>query len=313
MKKNYFLIFLLLACEICTGQNLVQNPSFENYTTCPNGWAQIADAIGWSSFRETCDYYNACCTTNWGTPSNIAGYQLPHSGNAYAGIIIFDRAASYYREVIGGQLLSPLVIGQKYDISFYTCLSIKSPNNAFASNKIGAKFTTTAYTATSDQIPINNIAPIHHDTIITDTLNWTLVSGSFISDSAYLYIAIGNFFDDTNTDTLRLGNGILPIFAYYYIDDVSVTVDNSGVGINANNSPTNFVSIYPNPVIDKLNVQTNNYEQTEITLYDITSRKLLQQTFTNTTIINTEQLAKDIYIYEIRNKNGIIKKGKIIK
>ncbi len=71
--------------------------------------------------------------------------------------------------------------------------------------------------------------------------------------------------------------------------------------------------IYPNPVTDKLNVQVNNNEPTEIILYDLSSRKLLQQIFTNTTTINTEQLAKGMYLYTVRNRNGIIKNGKVIK
>lgn len=73
------------------------------------------------------------------------------------------------------------------------------------------------------------------------------------------------------------------------------------------------VSIYPNPINDKLTIQTYNYERTELILYDLSSRKLLQQSFTNSITINLEQLAKGIYLYEIRNLNGIIKNGKVIK
>ena len=47
--------------------------------------------------------------------------------------------------------------------------------------------------------------------------------------------------------------------------------------------------------------------------HDIASRKLLQQKFTNAVSLNTEQLAKGVYLYEVRNKNGVIKKGKVVK
>ncbi len=73
------------------------------------------------------------------------------------------------------------------------------------------------------------------------------------------------------------------------------------------------IILYPNPVIDKLNIQISNYEQTEIILYDLSSRKFLQQTFTNSTTINIEQLAKGMYLYTVRNRNGIIKNGRVIK
>ena len=74
-----------------------------------------------------------------------------------------------------------------------------------------------------------------------------------------------------------------------------------------------IINIFPNPVTDKLIINIDNYEPTEIILYDLSSRKLLQQTFTNSTTLNTEQLAKGMYLYTVRNKNGIIKNGKVIK
>ena len=73
------------------------------------------------------------------------------------------------------------------------------------------------------------------------------------------------------------------------------------------------ISISPNPVTDKLNVILNNKELSEIILYDISSRKLLQKKFTNSVSLNTEQLSKGIYIYEVRDKNGLCKKGKVVK
>ena len=71
--------------------------------------------------------------------------------------------------------------------------------------------------------------------------------------------------------------------------------------------------LFPNPFNDNLNISVKENEQTEIILYDIFSRKLLQQTFTNSTTLNTEQLANGIYIYELRNRNGTIRNGKVIK
>jgi hypothetical protein len=53
--------------------------------------------------------------------------------------------------------------------------------------------------------------------VITDTANWTLVSGSFVADSAYRYIVLGNFFDDAHTDTVHFIPG--PSAAAYYLYD----------------------------------------------------------------------------------------------
>jgi len=73
------------------------------------------------------------------------------------------------------------------------------------------------------------------------------------------------------------------------------------------------VTVYPNPFNDKIEVANENNIQSEIILFDITSRKILQQKFTNSVSLNTEQLAKGLYLYEVRDKNGLYKKGRVVK
>ena len=139
-----------------------------------------------------------------------------------------------------------------------------------------------------------------------------MVSGNYTAIGGENYIIIGNFKEDFNT--FFGGGGIASTtyqYIYTYIDNVSLTVCQD-------NSITHYdkeihINAFPNPVFDKLNISIDNYEPTEIILYDLSSRKLLQQTFTNTTTINTEQLAKGMYLYTVRNKNRIIKNGKVIK
>ena len=63
----------------------------------------------------------------------------------------------------------------------------------------------------------------------------------------------------------------------------------------------------------ELIVETNNHEPSEIILYDLASRKLLQQKFINSVSLNTQELETGIYIYEVRNKDGLYKKGKVVK
>jgi hypothetical protein len=75
----------------------------------------------------------------------------------------------------------------------------------------------------------------------------------------------------------------------------------------------NLISIFPDPFVNELNVVMSKKEFFEITLYDITSRKTLQQKFKNSASLNTEQLAKGLYLYEVRNKNGVVNKGKVVK
>lgn len=73
------------------------------------------------------------------------------------------------------------------------------------------------------------------------------------------------------------------------------------------------LTISPNPFSEILNIKLNDITTFEIILYDVASRKLFQQTFTNSAAINTSQLAKGIYIYVVKSKNEVIKIGKVVK
>jgi len=71
--------------------------------------------------------------------------------------------------------------------------------------------------------------------------------------------------------------------------------------------------LYPNPFNEMLQIRNKKNEPSEIILYDMASRKLLQQKFTNSVTLNTEQLAKGLYVYEVRSRDGLRKKGKVMK
>lgn len=83
-------------------------------------------------------------------------------------------------------------------------------------------------------------------------------------------------------------------------------------GILENNINEEII-LFPNPFSDKINVEVKINEQVEIIIYDILARKLIQQKFANSISLNTGQLAKGLYIYEVRDKNGLCKKGKVVK
>lgn len=73
------------------------------------------------------------------------------------------------------------------------------------------------------------------------------------------------------------------------------------------------IKIYPNPFSTQLTFQISTNQQTTISVYNFLGQQVIQQTFTGSTAINTEQLANGIYFYELRNGKGIIKTGKIVK
>ncbi|MBK8657845.1 MAG: aryl-sulfate sulfotransferase [Bacteroidetes bacterium] len=75
----------------------------------------------------------------------------------------------------------------------------------------------------------------------------------------------------------------------------------------------NTISIYPNPFSNQLMLQCLTNENFTFTLYDMQGQRILQQTYSNSTTLNTSQLADGLYFYELRNSKGTLKTGKLIK
>lgn len=217
------LIFIMfISNSLCIfAQNLVPNPSFEEYSFCPDGISQIDSTIGWTHFRPTVDYFHACSNyPNISVPYQVASFQCAASGNAFCGLWSYNSTLSNLREYVGRQLSNPLIPGQKYYINFKVNLGGGAKCGC---NNIGVLFTTIPYSNTN-WLPIANFAHISTSIIIIDTINWVNIFGSFIADSAYEYIAIGNFYDDINTDTINLNTSNICL-TYYFIDDVCVSID----------------------------------------------------------------------------------------
>ena len=150
MKKLLLISHIsFLASPFCFSQNLVPNPSFEQYTSCPDNYCQIHRASGWEAWGYSPDYFNSCGIYPWSpvsVPYNDIGFQFASTGNAYAGFFAYDSLNSsscgLCREYIGMQLVSPLVIGQKYYVNFKVSLADIAN---FAVDKIGILFSTTSY------------------------------------------------------------------------------------------------------------------------------------------------------------------------
>ena len=254
MKKILLLLVIsFFVGKNCNAQNIVPNPSFENTVNCfePSNW-------GYFSFSP--DYFNLC---NGQLPLNAFGFQQAYNlGNAYMGI--YTQTAyglENYREIFGCQLLTHLNIGQKYFVSLKVSLS--DCINC-STNNIGVLFSTIPIVF-SNPIILPNHAQVYSTNIISDTLNWKIVSGSFVSDSPYNYIFIGNFFDNLNTAHSIINSN--PCFAispdscvaYYYVDDVCVTADSLACDLNPEGiynlkeTKASF-NLYPNPVSEQLTV-----------------------------------------------------------
>ena len=113
MKALYIFLLSVFLGSSSFGQNLVFNPSFEDYIVCPTSSYQIGRASGWLPFRESPDYFNVCSIicNPWcvGVPNNLAGGQ-DAIGNGYAGLYF----GGGYHEIMGTQLIDALIPGTRY-------------------------------------------------------------------------------------------------------------------------------------------------------------------------------------------------------
>lgn len=209
-------------------------------------------------------------------PQNLWGYQDAHSGVGYAGIFVFSVFSSTppHREYIQVELTDSIIKGIPYRVSFYVSLADKY---GYAISSIGLFFSHTAISRNDenrfDTVP-QVINPIGSP--LMDKENWMLVSDTFISNiGGEKYITIGNFNDDSNSDTLALNDGSVQWFrSYYYVDDVSVV----SLSTSIKEAGSIKFEVYPNPNNGSFTLQLKEpANNITITLYDAQGRKVFEK------------------------------------
>lgn len=229
--RHIFWVLILFSGKILFAQfNLVPNPGFDVYDTCPNNYAQIRYAIPWfqpnapwlSYHTGSTDYFNQCSSIwNVSVPSNIGGFQNAHSGNAYAGFACYIWPTdTQWKEYLEVKLNSVLDSNIKYCISFYVSLSNNEGNAP--TSAIGAYFSNDSALYYSPGYYTFNVNPQivnPYDSIISDTAGWTVIKGILNPVGGEQYITIGNFWDPPY-NYMCIGSPCE--MAFYYIDDVSV-------------------------------------------------------------------------------------------
>lgn len=129
------------------------------------------------------------------------------------------RGSRDYREYLTVKLSSPLEIGEKYLAEMYFSLG---DNSMFACNNIGMYFSNTLISSIPPFREVLNFSPlVNESSIITDSINWVKLRGSFKASSSLQYLLIGNFFNDSSTSLASIPS-IIHWYTYYFIDDIAV-------------------------------------------------------------------------------------------
>ena len=232
-------VCLLIVFQLSTtqGQNLIANGDFEQYKDCPSAFSQIELATGWFPYgsKSSPDYYHACASSpRVGVPRNdlagIPSYQLPRSGDAYAGILTYD---GYPREVkvgieyIATELVMPMVAGQVYEVRFFVAAHVidsSSASHASFSDAIGLTFVADTADLPFDECFHSLIPPSITNTggVLSDTSGWMEVSGCYTATGSERYAIIGNFTPRDQITIIETDPSICCPFIYHLIEDVSV-------------------------------------------------------------------------------------------
>jgi hypothetical protein len=157
------------------------------------------------------------------------------------------------------------------------------------------------------------------------------ISGEYIAHGGEQYITIGNFYTDSNTDTIEVSNYQNRHSAYYYIDDVSI-IDCTEQGIEEEEWQGQC-SVYPNPAKDNITIDVFGIRQhtvaydvkiQELNIYNAFGAKVVSQykppqPRPGECKVNVGGLVQGVYFVEIKtaasagSANGLVLYRKFVK
>lgn len=229
LVKIFFYCCLFIQISFSKAQigNYISNGSFEKLYDCVPPY-ELRKAIDWKNIGADTNVLGGSinsigCFVN--APNTGVGYQNPRTGeNFYRFSPLCIDLCQYYfaRSYPKNRLKMILQANKVYCVKFYTCLLDDSP---YATSNFGFLFTD----ASSDTIkyangPLSYLTPQLENpitNIITDTLNWVAITGTFVATGTEKYFVIGNFRSNAATTTSLVLHDSTYKFSEYFIDDVS--------------------------------------------------------------------------------------------
>jgi hypothetical protein len=238
MKSKSLIIYLLLSflCQFISAQNLIQNPSFETFISCPGNASEIWKAPPWKGVSV--DYLNACCLPfGKSVPYNDIAFQPAKTGVAYTGFIAYtDSNIVYFREIPQQILQNTLIKDKRYCGSYFVNLAdgsrygIDCMEIYISKDSVGPAFTDQVGVGLPIVLPGFPSQIKNTKGVLTDTSNWVQIEGSFIAEGGEKYFYMGclsKWNNEVNKEYFTYPfyfypPGLEPKFSYYFIDDVSL-------------------------------------------------------------------------------------------
>lgn len=235
------LVLFTLALSTKGQQNLVPNPSFEEYFRCPDPFGVNSNGLGsyvydWENvfvlrtFNRGGSYFNSCSKDGLGVPTNMLGFQIASTGNAYACIWNQQNSGrNYFRT----KLIKSMQKGKLYHVSFKIN---PADSSAFFMNKFGMNFYTQPTIIDpgperlikfGEKAIYPNKAHVYSNQLLDFVTQWYNIESDFVADSNYSYLILGNFWSIDSIKSVRHFWGEAEQLygiktSLYFIDDVEV-------------------------------------------------------------------------------------------
>jgi len=287
-------------------QNLIPNYSFEDTATrvtplfLPDKWG--------APTNEGYNYYTPLqnqSDPDWGTPTNLAGYQQAKTGSAYVGINLYNLWSfqrNPRREYLQVKLKRTLEFDNTYCFQLY--ISMADTFKYASKNMLGVYFSSNVVSGNhTEHLPYTPQLIVSPNTYITDKVNWVKIDLKYKAMGGEEYITIGNFNDTNYIDTSFIptnGNQFWQAASYYYIDDIWLShcdsLPDSLSGIQEYHLKQ-ALSVYPNPFVNNIVVESKQHQKLDFMLYNSLGQnvKLQVQKQGKKYKLSTPQLPKGLY------------------
>ncbi|AWX43578.1 Outer membrane porin [Flagellimonas maritima] len=224
----FFGFSILLGFPI-SGQNLILNPGFENFKSCPSHITNPSILLEDISLPTSSsgDYFNKCGSNDFGIPSNFKGSQITTEGSGYVGLYFY--ALNNYREYVQLNTSKTLREKHSYKISIQlslaeaSSLALKNISIVLVNKKI--KFPNGS-ALTSSRLDLHEDITFYEVKLkpnksLANTNDWVTLTAEFEAKGFENHVIIGNFSNNANTALLEHKGSVLSSdFSYYYVDNI---------------------------------------------------------------------------------------------
>ncbi len=221
-KKKYVLIMLLFSF-------FNYNAQIANYVS--DGGFEVLNSYSLTTLFNVVKYWQPIDTlksSNYLVSTDPAinnapyffGYQYPRNGKNYviASFFCSNCFGGEFREYLRNRLKQPLQAGKTYCAKYHM---VNTNNSPLAIDKHGIYFGDSSLdTINYCNTPLFYITPHVENTsgIITDTLNWVPMTGTFVATGNEKYMVLGDFRTDAMTNTMIIN----PTFSATLVNDVCI-------------------------------------------------------------------------------------------